>query len=73
MIPETFDGVFFLTITTMLTGLCALCIRYSYRSKCKTCKVCCIKIERDIDGENKNDEVNNQHNQNQSSSIEEKV
>ena len=71
MIPESFDDVFFLSLATMTFAFFGLCLRQTYRSKCKTCKVCCIKIERDIDGENEND--NNQHNHNQSSSKEEKV
>jgi len=39
------------SISTALIGLFALCVRYSFLSKCVKIKCCCIEIERDIGNE----------------------
>jgi len=46
----TFNDVFWLSITPMVLGAGALCIRYAYRSKCSNVRVCCglLEIERDV-------------------------
>ena len=54
-ITNGIDGFFWLSLTTLVfTGL-ALCVRYSYKSKCKTVSCCCLKIERDIETEKEED------------------
>ena len=54
---ETYDGVFFLGISTLLFGCLSLVIKTAYKSKCKNCSICfgMIKIERDTEGEIKED------------------
>ena len=49
----TFNDVFWLSITPMVLGAGALCIRYAYRSKCSNVRVCCglLEIQRDVDRE----------------------
>jgi hypothetical protein len=52
---QTFDGVFFITITTLLIGFFGLSVRTCYKSKCKKFECCCFKFERDITSELKED------------------
>jgi hypothetical protein len=54
---NTYDGVFFLGIATLLFGCLGLVVRTAYRSKCKDCSICfgLIKITRDTEGEIKED------------------
>ncbi len=52
---ETFDGVFFITIATLTFGFFSLGIRTCYKSKCKSFQCGCIKLERDISSELKED------------------
>jgi hypothetical protein len=54
---NTYDGVFFLGIATLLFGCLGLVVRTAYRSKCKDCSICfgLIKITRDTEGEVKED------------------
>ena len=49
----TFNDVFWLSITPMVLGAGALCVRYAYRSKCSNVRVCCglLEIERDVEQE----------------------
>lgn len=66
--PEGIDGVFFITITTIITGVLGLMIKYCLKSKCENVNICCglIHIIRRVDLEsleemkdienNKNDE-----------------
>ena len=42
----TFNDVFWLSITPMVLGAGALCIRYAYRSKCSNVRVCCGLLHR---------------------------
>jgi hypothetical protein len=48
---ETFDAVFWITITTIITGTVALGVRYCLKSKCEHCSVCCglVEIDRRVD------------------------
>jgi hypothetical protein len=50
---DTFDSVFWLSISPMVLGACALCVRYAYRSKCTHVRLCwnCIDVERNVDDE----------------------
>ena len=49
------DSYFWLTGAGIVFGSLGLLIRYSYKSKCKSVKVCCIKIVRDIESEERED------------------
>ena len=48
---ETFDGVFWITILTVLTGSIGLAFRYCLKSKCENFSCCwgMIKINRNVD------------------------
>lgn len=50
---NTFDGVFWITITTLLTGSIGLALRYCLRSKCQKFNCCwgILNIERNIEEE----------------------
>ena len=54
---EVFDDTFFLTLAGIITGCITLSIRFCYRSKCKTFDCLGIHIVRDVDGEEKIDEL----------------
>ena len=45
---DSLDSVFYLSIATLIVGVCGLSIRYCYRSKCEDL-ICCwglLKIHR---------------------------
>ena len=52
---ENIDGYFWLSLTTIVFTAVGLCIRYSYKSKCKEVSCCCLKIVRDIETEKEED------------------
>ena len=47
---NTFDGVFFITISTLLFGCFGLSIRYCLKSRCDTINLCygLISVHRDV-------------------------
>jgi hypothetical protein len=47
---ETFDAVFWITISTLVCGSFGLVVRYCLKSKCDNIKLCCglINIHRDV-------------------------
>ena len=49
------DSYFFLTAAGLVFGSIGLLIRYSYKSKCRSIKLCCIEIVRDIESEERED------------------
>ena len=49
------DSYFFLTLGGLVFGSIALCVRYTYRSKCRSAKFCGIEIIRDIETEERED------------------
>ena len=49
------NGVFFLSLATLLCTCMTLSIKYCYKSKCKEVEFCCIKVKRDIETELKED------------------
>ncbi len=51
MLSEVFWVAFITTITGMIIKLASM----AYKSKCKECSVCCIKVIRDIESEVKED------------------
>ena len=54
-ITQGIDGFFFLSLTTLICGGLGLLIRFAYKSKCKSVELCCIRIDRDIENEVKDD------------------
>ena len=60
----TFNDVFWLSITPMVLGAGALCIRYAYRSKCSNINICwgLLQIQRDVYQETEIDNDNNDNN-----------
>ena len=50
---ETFDGVFFITIATLICGSFGLVVRYCLKSKCDEVNLCfgMVKVHRDIKSE----------------------
>ena len=49
MLSEVFWVAFITTISGMLIKLASM----AYKSKCKECSICCIKVIRDVDLEEK--------------------
>ena len=54
-ITQGIDGFFWLSVLTLLCGGTTLLIKFAYKSKCKSVEFCCIKTDRDIDNEVKED------------------
>lgn len=52
MLSEVFWVAFITTISGMIIKLASM----AYKSKCKECEVCCIKVKRDVDLEEKENE-----------------
>jgi hypothetical protein len=48
---------FWLAFITSMIGCIMGILRMIYKSKCKTCSVCGIKVERDVEGEERIDEL----------------
>lgn len=57
MDTSTFDAVFFSFLITSVIGCILGLSRVIYKSKCKKCSICGIIIERDVDLEEKIDEL----------------
>jgi hypothetical protein len=49
------DSYFWLTLATIIFGGVGLITRYAYKSKCKSVQLCCLRIERDIEVEERED------------------
>ena len=54
-ISDGINGFFWLSLTTLLCGGIGLFVRFFYKSKCRNVKICCIKINRDVDIEERED------------------
>ena len=54
-ITNGIDGFFFLSLATLVCGGLTLLIRFAYKSKCKSVELCCLRIDRDIETELKED------------------
>lgn len=48
---ETYDGVFFISLATIIIGAFGLSVKYCLKSKCEHFNLCCglIKIDRRVD------------------------
>jgi hypothetical protein len=57
MDTATFDAVFFSFLITSVIGCILGLSRVVYKSKCKKCSLCGIIIERDVELEEKVDEL----------------
>ena len=57
MLSEVFWVAFTTTITGMIIKLCSM----AYKSKCKEVACCCIKIIRDVEAEEKEEEFRISH------------
>ena len=51
-----FSEIFFTSLYTSLIGFFIAIGAQCYKSKCKEVKICCIKITRDVEGEEKIDQ-----------------
>ena len=54
-ITQGIDSYFYLSVLTLMCGGLTLLIRFAYKSKCKTVELCCLRIDRDIETELKED------------------
>ena len=52
-IDEGVNGMFYLSLATLLCSSLTLLIRFCYKSKCSEFKCLCIKIKRDVNIEKK--------------------
>jgi hypothetical protein len=55
MDTETFDAVFFSFLITSVIGCILGFTKLIYKSKCKSCSCCGVKLERDVEAEEKID------------------
>lgn len=58
MLSEVFWVAFITTISGMIIKLASM----AYKSKCRECDICCIKVKRDVDLEEKELEFRINHN-----------
>jgi hypothetical protein len=63
--------VFFVCLVTTVSGMLIKLASMAYKSKCRECSICCIKVIRDVNLEEKELEFRIQHNTKESE--EEKV
>lgn len=63
--------MFFVLLVTAVSGMLIKLASMAYKSKCKECSVCCIKVIRDVALEEKETEFRIKHNTKESE--EEKV
>ena len=47
-----FNAVFFISVLTIICGATNFMIKYCYKSRCKEIECCCIKVLRDPEAEN---------------------
>ena len=54
-LSDGIDSYFYLALASIFFGGVGLITRYAYKSKCKSVQMCCLKIERDIEVEERED------------------
>tara|TARA_R110000764_G_scaffold155759_6_gene243492 strand:+ start:3453 stop:3701 length:249 start_codon:yes stop_codon:yes gene_type:complete len=54
---EALSEVFWVAFLTTMTGFVLKLVSMAYKSKCKSCKMCCIEIIRDTEAEAEIDEM----------------
>lgn len=57
MVSIVNDGIFWISFVTLITACSLAVIKITYKSKCREVECCCIKIRRDIEQEEKIDEM----------------
>ena len=57
MDTATFDAVFFSFLITSVIGCILGVSKMIYKSKCRSCSCCGMKLERDVEGEERIDEL----------------
>ena len=76
MDDNTFDAVFFLTLSTAILAFLGLALKSCFKSKCSSVSLCCglINVQRDVNAEEKIEEyqidhgiINNQSSRNNAS------
>ena len=60
MDTQVFNAVFWSFFITSIIGLILKCSSMAYKSKCKEVSLCCLKIVRDTEVEEKLDEAEGQ-------------
>lgn len=57
------NGTFWITLTSLLLGSFALVVKYALKSKCVNVECCfgMFKVKRDIEGENKAEQLELEH------------
>ena len=60
-LTEGVNAYFYISVITLIMGGCGLIVRYSYKSKCKEVQLCCLKIVRDIEIEEREDMEERNH------------
>ena len=60
-LTEGVNSYFYLSVLTLIMGGVGLIVRYSYKSKCSSVELCCLKIERDIEIEEREDIEERKH------------
>ena len=53
---QELSEIFWTFLISSCVGLILAVCRFAYRSKCKEVNMCCLKIVRDVEGEEKIDE-----------------
>jgi aldehyde:ferredoxin oxidoreductase len=65
----TLSEVFYVCLVTTISGMILKLASLAYKSKCKECSVCCIKVIRDVELEEKETEFRINHKQGSSLEI----
>ena len=60
-LAEGVNSYFYLSVLTLIMGGVGLIVRYSYKSKCSSVDLCCIKIVRNIEIEEREDIEERKH------------
>lgn len=61
MDTSVFDAVFWSFFISATAGLLLKCLGMAYKSKCKEVQCCCLKVMRDIEAEEREEEFRLAH------------
>ena len=70
---QTFDSTFWLAIGSLTSAGFAILLRYMFKSKCRKFSCCGITIERDVEAELREQELELQEHNNNNTTEEQKV
>ena len=62
MLDDGVNGIFYISILTLLCSSLALSIKYCYKSKCTEFECLCFKLKRNVDIEKEEDLMFNNNN-----------